>query len=48
MIKEFENKLIRKLDKKLAANAGVAKQELHGISDKVKVDSRQRIEISER
>ena len=48
MFKDFENKLIRKLDKKLAANAAVMKQELVGISDKMKVDSRQRIEISER
>ena len=40
MFKDFENKLIRKLDKKLAANAAVMKQELVGISEKMKVDSR--------
>lgn len=48
MFKDFENKLLRKMDKKMAANIDVLKQEMEAIADRVKIDSKQRFEIVER
>lgn len=40
MQKDFESKLLRKMDKKLAANSEVVKGEIEAITEKLKVDSR--------